>query len=203
MTQSASQRPALEPGLNLIDQRRWADAIAALEQVQLETPGPAATYWLAQARFQQARHAPPLAAAERLAAWRTIAAELAAARPAAGTRVEVDVTLLDLETRMARAELLAALADLAAAAYQRQAGARATLARLAHLAAGYDSRLPDGRWPGQWLLTVSHRPAASIDRCQAWLAPLGAGVWLAQVTAGRGRRRRILGYFSLVVEVDP
>lgn len=193
-------RPALEAGLTFIEERRWADAVAALEQARAETPCLAATYWLAQARFQQARLGEADSPLERLAHWQQVAADLADARRAAGTRVEVDLTLLTLETRVTRAEILAAVTALAAGAAARRPGSRHALAALVRRASVASAGLPQGRWRGRWLLTVAPRQRRHPHwaRC----AHLGASVWLVEVVmVVRGRRRRV-GYLAAVTEAE-
>lgn len=206
-----SPRAALDAGLNLIDQRRWAEAVTALERAQVDTPSPAAAYWLAQARFEHARHSPAAVAADRLAQWRRVVAELAAARALATRRVEVDTTLLDLEARVACVEVHAALTSLAQDAAARRPGARAALAALIHTSPEADASasLPSGRWRGGWLVTISSRflgwrRPGKARQARVYLIDLGAGVWLGQVVSGRGRRRRIVGYFDILVgKEDP
>lgn len=194
------QHPALEAGLTFIEQRRWADAIAALEQAQAETPCLAATYWLAQARFQWARHSPPAPPFERLAHWQQVAADLAAASRVAGTRIEVDLTLLALETRVVRTEILAAITALADEAAARRPGARHALAALVHRGRGAPDGLPEGRWQGQWLMAVAARPRRRLHRARC--VHLGASVWLVEVVAAaRGRGRRV-GYLAVVTEME-
>ncbi|MCW5879887.1 MAG: hypothetical protein KIS91_02985 [Anaerolineae bacterium] len=193
-------RPALDAGLTFIEERRWADAVAALERARAETPCLAATYWLAQARFQQASHAPVDAPLERLAHWQQVAADLADARQAAGTRVEVDLALLALEARVVRAEILAAICALGEAANARRPGARADLAALAGQAALAPDALPEGRWPGRWLVTVALRRA----RHPHWVrcVHLGAGVWLVEAAVVVRRRRRRVGYLAVVAVAE-
>ena len=70
----------LELGLSLLDDGHWDEAVAALESAHAEAPGSVSAYWLAQARFQRARHVTPGSAWEGLAEWQEVARQLAAAR---------------------------------------------------------------------------------------------------------------------------
>ena len=95
-----------------MDQRRWDDAVAVLAEAVAVAPASAARYWLAQARFQQARHAPPTASLDTVERWRQVLVDLLDARRVSATRVEVDTTLLAHEIETARVHLRAALAEL-------------------------------------------------------------------------------------------
>ncbi|MFN8484413.1 MAG: hypothetical protein U0768_15345 [Anaerolineae bacterium] len=120
----------LERGLSLLDDGRWDEAVRALEVAHAESPGSVSAYWLAQARFQRARHASHTSPWEGLAEWREVARQLAAARVLAGTRVEVDTTLLARESVIARASIVETLLVLGAWA---AAGARDGFGRLDRL----------------------------------------------------------------------
>ncbi len=120
----------LELGLSLLDDGHWDEAVAALESAHAEAPGSVSAYWLAQARFQRARHVTPGSAWEGLAEWQEVARQLAAARALAGTRVEVDTMLLAREAVIARASIVETLLVLGATANSGAADGLAPLERL-------------------------------------------------------------------------
>ncbi|MFN8498439.1 MAG: hypothetical protein U0641_11340 [Anaerolineae bacterium] len=151
----------LERGLSLLDDGQWDEAVVALEFAYAESPGSVSAYWLAQARFQRARHAPPRSPWEGLAEWREVARQLAAARALAGTRVEVDTTLLARESVIARASIVETLLVLGAWAAVSGNEGFARLERLADSLPAPEAA-PYGLLRGYVVAVAPHIPADSL-----------------------------------------
>jgi hypothetical protein len=162
-----SPREAFDVGLALFDERRWDEAVTALAVADAETPATAAAYWLAQARFEQARHTPASDPMTAIARWQGVVASLHAARQVASRRVEVDMTLLNNEALAARSYILTALQALGAQSVAHRA---TSLSQLETLMRGgrVPFPLPDGRMQGVLLAFAFHPIADYMGRGVTW-----------------------------------